>query len=140
MTPDAQQEDWGETFELSGWDLGELVRRTRWLPAQYLGLADRGHLQPGARADIALYDLPRQETPAAWWQSLSHCRYLLKGGEVIIDNYQLQTELPTKVTWFRDGEVTPNQLVREICRARSFQPQYLESAAFPDLVWQAVSP
>lgn len=135
----ARQEAWNELVAPQSWSLGELVYRTRWLPAQYLGLADRGHLQPGARADLALYDLPRQQTPAAWRQCLSQCRYLIKGGEIVIDNYQLKTEFPAKVTWFRAEEVAPNRLVQEICQSRSFQPQALEVARFPDLPWQAVA-
>lgn len=127
------------TGALGPWTFGELIRRTRWLPARYLGLTDRGHLQPGAKADLALYDLPRQETPAAWRQCLSHCRYLIKAGEIVIDNYQLTSNLPDKVTYFRPGEVAPNRLVQEICRNRSYHWGYPTVGAFPDLRWQAVA-
>ena len=36
--------------------LDEIATMTRAAPAKLLGLADRGHLGPGARADIAVYD------------------------------------------------------------------------------------
>lgn len=121
------------------WTFSELIRRTRWLPAQYLGLKDRGHLQPGARAEVALYDLPRQESPAAWQQCLSHCRYLIKGGEIVIDNYRWRNQLPPKATFYLADNPEPNRLARDICRHRSFQPERLAVAAFPDLQWEPVT-
>jgi formylmethanofuran dehydrogenase subunit A len=36
--------------------LEDVAMMTRAAPAKLLGLADRGHLAPGARADIAVYD------------------------------------------------------------------------------------
>jgi formylmethanofuran dehydrogenase subunit A len=53
---------------------------TRAAPARILGLADRGHLAPGARADIAVYpDLPDPE------RSFGHPRWVFKDGEPVVE-------------------------------------------------------
>lgn len=43
----------------------EIATMTRAAPARLLGLADRGHLAPGARADIAVYR-PQADVAAMW--------------------------------------------------------------------------
>lgn len=40
-----------------GLTLSQLVQKTSWMPAMILGLLDKGHLSPGADADITLADL-----------------------------------------------------------------------------------
>ena len=43
-------------FMALGLDLAEAARRISTLPAEYLGLADRGRIAPGARADLVVAD------------------------------------------------------------------------------------
>ncbi|MCW4115581.1 formylmethanofuran dehydrogenase subunit A [Aurantimonas sp. MSK8Z-1] len=61
--------------------LAEIAIMTRAAPARLLGLPDRGHLSPGAVADIAVYrpgeDKAQMFASAAW---------LLKDGEVVVEN------------------------------------------------------
>jgi formylmethanofuran dehydrogenase subunit A len=60
-----------------GWS--DVAAMTRSGPARLLGLADRGHLRPGARADIAVYrDDPNRTA------MLSAATLVLKGGEVVV--------------------------------------------------------
>ncbi|HVE78848.1 MAG TPA: amidohydrolase family protein, partial [Gemmatimonadaceae bacterium] len=65
--------------------LGEIAVVTRAGPARLLGLTTKGHLGPGADADVTVYqrdaDLARMfATP----------RYVLKGGELVVEEGQLR--------------------------------------------------
>jgi formylmethanofuran dehydrogenase subunit A len=50
-------------------------------PARALGLSQKGHLGVGADADITIYP----ETPADGGPLFSYPRYVLKGGEVVVE-------------------------------------------------------
>ena len=65
--------------------LGEIATMTRAAPARLLGLADRGHLAPGAVADIAVY--AEQADRAAMFRDAA---LVFKDGDLVV----------------RDGEVT----------------------------------
>jgi formylmethanofuran dehydrogenase subunit A len=107
-------------FSLSDW-----VRATRTLPARILGLADRGHLRPGARADVALFDLDPEAAAGQWAASLSRCRTLIKAGEVVIEDFELaQPEVP-KATYYRRAGAAETPRLAEICRYRSIRPENL---------------
>lgn len=64
--------------------LEEIAVVTRAAPARTLGLKDRGHLGPGARADVVLYeDQPDREAMFA------HPRIVMKDGEVVVVNGEI---------------------------------------------------
>jgi formylmethanofuran dehydrogenase subunit A len=65
--------------------LSEIAIITRASPAKILGLANKGHLGPGADADITLYT--PDENPAVMFELP---RYVLKAGEVIIEEGELR--------------------------------------------------
>ncbi|SMC20564.1 hypothetical protein SAMN02746041_00945 [Desulfacinum hydrothermale DSM 13146] len=67
-----------ETWGVEGW-----FRLTRLNPARALGFQDRGHLKPGARANIALHPEPCDDTPADWADALSRCHRLFIGGRTV---------------------------------------------------------
>jgi len=107
-------------FSLSDW-----VWATRTLPARILGLADRGHLKNGARADVAIFDLAPDTPSRNWVKGLRRCRTLIKAGEVVIENYHLvQPETP-KATYYRRTGAAPGPLLAEICQYRSLRPENL---------------
>ncbi len=62
------------------YSLGEIAVITRAGPARALGLARKGHLAPGADADIAVY--PKRLDDAEWM--FDHPVYVLKDGEVVV--------------------------------------------------------
>jgi len=63
--------------------LYDLARLTRLAPARFLGLADLGHLNPGARASAVIYDLrPGMEAREAAC-ALADCWCLVKDGVVV---------------------------------------------------------
>jgi formylmethanofuran dehydrogenase subunit A len=59
--------------------LDEIAIMTRAAPARLLGLKDRGHLAPGALADIAVY---RRASNIA--EMFGAAAYLFKGGELVV--------------------------------------------------------
>ncbi len=121
----ARPQNWQKVTALREYSLSEWVWATRTMPAQVLGLTDRGHLGPGARADVALYDLPPEANRRQWRTFLGRCRTLIKGGEIIIDNFNLVRSHVKKTTWFRATEIPSGPLVEEICQQRSLRPEHL---------------
>jgi len=72
--------------------LGEITIITRAAPARMLGLERKGHLGPGADADITIYspDEDRQrmfELP----------RYVLRAGEVVVENGEIRNPVDGKL-------------------------------------------
>jgi formylmethanofuran dehydrogenase subunit A len=65
--------------------LAEVAIMTRAAPARLLGLADRGHLAPGARADIAIYDDIADRTAM-----FTSARRVLKDGRSIVEDGRVQ--------------------------------------------------
>jgi formylmethanofuran dehydrogenase subunit A len=66
--------------------LEEIATMTRAAPAKLLGLADRGHLGPGARADVAIYDDDNKDRA----RMFRAAHLVFKDGDLVV----------------RDGEVT----------------------------------
>lgn len=121
---EARQEFWGEEVRGHRYSLSDWVWATRTLPARLLGLADRGHLGIGARADVALFNLP-PEAEDRWPHQVRRCRTLIKAGTVVVENGKLvQPDVPKAAYYQRTGaESTP--LVDELCQYRSFRPENL---------------
>ena len=67
--------------------LAEIAVITRAAPARLLGLADRGHLGPGAHADVVLYD--DTGPPGATFASP---RVVIKSGEVIVEDGEIRRD------------------------------------------------
>jgi formylmethanofuran dehydrogenase subunit A len=67
------------------YSLQEIAIITRAGPARILGLTHKGHLGPGADADITIY-APR-ESPQA---TFSLPRWVIKSGEVLVEDGQLR--------------------------------------------------
>ncbi len=61
------------------YSLSEIATMTRAAPARLLGLADRGHLGPGALADVAVYDDRSDRT--AMFRS---AHLVFKSGEIVV--------------------------------------------------------
>lgn len=65
--------------------LAEVAIVTRAAPARMLGLANKGHLAPGADADLTVY------SPSADRERMfSFPRYVVKAGEVVVDDGELR--------------------------------------------------
>ena len=77
------------------YDWPEIAIMTRAAPARLLGLADRGHLGPGARADIAAYR-PQADRAAMF----RHAALVLKDGDLVVRDGQVIAERPGRTVCF----------------------------------------
>lgn len=121
----ARPPEWPEAAARREWSLEEWVWATRALPARVLGLADRGCLKAGARADLAIYDMPRQASAPALAAALGRVHTLIKAGEVVIDNFAMVQPQAAKQVYFRQTGAQATPMVTEICQYRSFRPENL---------------
>jgi N-acyl-D-aspartate/D-glutamate deacylase len=79
--------------------LPEAVRKMTSLPAQILGLQDRGHIKEGLAADIAVFDAARVRETNSFEQPKSYAEgvsYVLVNGVVVIDKGQHTGAKPGK--------------------------------------------
>jgi formylmethanofuran dehydrogenase subunit A len=121
----ARRQDWQDDLGARRYSLSEWIWATRTLPARLLGLEDRGRLSPGARADVAIYDMPAYAPPGQWYQYLGRCRTLLKAGEVVVDNFHLVNPEVARATYYRQTGAGPTAMLAEICQFQSFRPENL---------------
>jgi formylmethanofuran dehydrogenase subunit A len=115
----ARRRDWGDDLGARRYSLSEWIWATRTLPARLLGLTDRGRLSVGARADVAIYDVPTYAPAAQWQQYLGRCRTLLKAGEVVVDNFRLVNPEVARATYYRQTRAEPTKILKEISQFQS---------------------
>jgi formylmethanofuran dehydrogenase subunit A len=121
----ARRQDWQDDLGARRYSLSEWVWATRSLPARLLGLEDRGRLSLGARADVAIYDLPADALPGQWRHYLSRCRTLLKSGEVVVDNFCLVNPKAPRATYYRQTGAEAPPMLAEICQFQSLRRENL---------------
>ena len=79
--------------------LPEAVRKMTSLPAQILGLKDRGQIKQGFAADVAVFDPARVRETNSFEKPKSYAEgvpYVLVNGVVVIDNGQHTGAKPGK--------------------------------------------
>jgi formylmethanofuran dehydrogenase subunit A len=69
------------------YSLYEIAIITRAAPARLLGLRHKGHLGPGADADITVYDVH-----ADWEETFATPHTVIKAGEVIVENGEIRRD------------------------------------------------
>jgi formylmethanofuran dehydrogenase subunit A len=121
----ARRQDWHDDLGARRYSLSEWVWATRSLPARLLGLEDRGRLSLGARADVAIYDVPAYAPPGQWHHYLGRCRTLLKAGEVVVDNFSLVNPEAPRATYYRQTGAAATPMLAEICQFQSLRPENL---------------
>jgi formylmethanofuran dehydrogenase subunit A len=121
----ARRQDWGDDLGAGRYSLSEWVWATRSLPARLLGLEDRGRLSPGARADVAIYDVPTYAPPGQWHHYLGRCRTLVKAGEVVVDNFSLVHPEVARATYYRQPGAEATAMLEEICQFQSLRRENL---------------
>ena len=94
--------------------LPELAVITRAGPAKLLGLTDRGHLAPGAIADIAVYTEQKDKT-----KMFAAADLVFKSGTLVVRNGKV-----VRVTWGRCYHVEPGFDARIATRVNSFYDRY----------------
>jgi len=121
----ARRQDWHDDLGARRYSLSEWVWTTRALPARLLGLEDRGRLSVGARADVAIYDVPTDAPPGQWRRYLGRCRTLLKAGEVVVDNFSLVNPEVARATYYRQTGAEATPMLAEICQFQSLRRENL---------------
>jgi formylmethanofuran dehydrogenase subunit A len=121
----ARRQDWHDDLGAQRYSLSEWVWATRALPARLLGLEDRGRLSLGARADVAIYDVPAYAPPGQWHHYLGRCRTLLKAGEVVVDNFSLVNPGAPRATYYRQTGAEATPMLAEICQFQSLRRENL---------------
>jgi N-acyl-D-amino-acid deacylase len=78
------------------------VQKMSALPAQRLGLADRGVLRAGMKADIAVFDAARVRDTATFEKPHSYAagvNYVIVNGQVIVDSGSMTPARPGRVLY-----------------------------------------
>jgi len=94
--------------------LSELAVITRAAPAKLLGLKDRGHLAPGAIADIAVYTEQKNKT-----KMFSSADLVFKSGNLVVRKGKV-----VRVTWGRCYHVEPGFDPQIEKRVKAFYDRY----------------
>ncbi len=82
--------------------LEEAVRKMTSLPAQRLGLVDRGVLRPGMKADIAVFDPERVRDTATFEQPHRYAEgfsLVLVNGQIVLENGRISEARPGRVLY-----------------------------------------
>jgi len=80
--------------------LEEGVRKMTSLPAQAIGIGDRGHVRPGMWADICVFDPDRIAHMATYFEPRQYCvgiEYVLVNGEFAMEEGKLTEALAGRV-------------------------------------------
>jgi N-acyl-D-amino-acid deacylase len=91
-------------LERNAISLEDAVRASTSLPAQILGLRDRGMVREGLQADIVVFDPETIKDTATFFEPHQYAEgisYVLVNGVFVVDN--------GKLTWERPGNVLTNQ-------------------------------
>jgi N-acyl-D-amino-acid deacylase len=86
--------DWGVI------SLEQAIRSSTGLPAQILGLKDRGYIREGYFADLVIFELDRIQDKATFFEPHQHAegiRYVFVNGVPVVDEGQLTGALPGRV-------------------------------------------
>jgi formylmethanofuran dehydrogenase subunit A len=100
------------------YDFYEITITTRAAPAKALGLGEKGHLGPGADADVAVYDIDPTDWRPSMYRELerafSRAKYTIKGGEVVVIDGEVVSS-PQGETYWVDLEI-PEEVEGELMK------------------------
>jgi formylmethanofuran dehydrogenase subunit A len=109
-------------------DWNDIAIMTRAAPARVLGLEDKGHLGPGADADISIYNLkPEEVDPSKDYKlvknALSLAKYTIKSGQVVSIDGEI-TATPEGKTYWVDAAVPKADMDRLMIDLKSKFERY----------------
>lgn len=105
-------------FEYS---LLDIARITRQNPADILGLVNKGHLGVGAEADIAIYNIDKDTKASELEDRFSDCAYLIKGGDIVIEDHKIVNDQTEKKTYYRGKGQFDDEPARILARYSTFR-------------------
>jgi len=119
---------------------------TRAGQAKALSLRQKGHLSPGADADIAVYDLnPQELNPSkdykALIQAFSKAAYTIKGGEIVVQAGEIVRSVRGRTFWVDTELSSPPEPSTELKRKfREYWTVEYENYPLPEEYLKAASP
>ncbi|MDY6854609.1 MAG: amidohydrolase family protein [Thermodesulfobacteriota bacterium] len=105
--------------------LFDIARVTRQNPADILGLSNKGHLGVGAQADIAIYDIHNGTKANELESRFKECAYLIKSGEVVIEDHRIINNRIEKNTYFKGVEPCNDGSAKELAKYSTFRFEHL---------------
>jgi len=109
--PEARPPGLRQLFTNRDFSLYDLARHTRLEPARCLGLPDMGHLQIGAEAHIAIYDIVPGMDTKQMQAALSDCWCLIKDGIPVREEGEFTGNIPPARVRRREVDVDPSAIV-----------------------------
>ena len=102
--------------------LYEIAITTRAGQAKALGLKNKGHLGPGADADLAVYSVNPETTDISRKfrsvrRAFKRAAYTIKGGEVVVKDGEILKSVPGRTKWV-DVKVSEPALITEDMKKR----------------------
>ena len=88
----------------------DAIRSATSLPAQILGLRDRGQLREGFRADVAVLDLDELRDTATFFEPHQYAEgvdYVFVNGQLVVEDGRLTGALPGRVLTMDDSRRRP---------------------------------
>jgi len=105
--------------------LYEIAQITRSTPAKLLGLKNKGHLGTGADADISIYNISKVTDSKDLEDEFRNCSYLIKGGQLVIDDKRIIDDSVKKRNYYRKG-LGINDKIENIYKISSRRLEHLE--------------
>jgi formylmethanofuran dehydrogenase subunit A len=101
------------------YDLFEIAITTRSGQGKALGLSNKGHLEKGADADIAIYDInPEKINPSRDYsyikKAFKRSVYTIKDGEILVKNGEIVKTQHGKIIWSNITLSSPMEITSEL--------------------------
>ncbi len=106
--------------------LEDICRITRDGTARALGLESKGHLGPGADADVSVYDLEPEQTQDLR-RAFSKAYMVLKSGQVVVKNGKIVATPIGRTLWSKPQTPVPHDLKRDLKEIFSFYTVQLDN-------------
>ena len=119
LAPESRPLELRDTIKEIRFDFEDYALRTRLLPARLLGIEALGHLGAGARACVAIYDLPADGGKNLTESTFRDCWCLIKDGVPVRERGEFTGLQPPRQTRTRPLEAD----LEELTRAEAFQNQ-----------------
>jgi formylmethanofuran dehydrogenase subunit A len=101
------------------YDLFEITIATRSGQGRALGLSNKGHLEEGSDADVAIYDInPEKINPSRDYRTIKKAfertKYTIKDGEILVKNGEIVQTQPGRIMWSNINLSSPIEITSNL--------------------------